>query len=383
MNMAPEKRPEGDDQTRFVWDGGEVAQAPAADASAKAMAKPKAKAERESRPKTPKPKAPTPKTPADKGGRLAVSPARVFIATAAVLLLAGGTLGIVEISSQSSGSKAEAAGDPASSGHVSGLASPTAPATLPVSPTASTRSPSPSKSPTVAASSTQAAQEATVAPSPSTSAATTASGPKPLGEWLLGSNALDSAGGHDGVASDVSFSNGAAVLSGSISSYIATSSTVLNTGTGDSFTVSAWVDLTAAPTSASLASTAVSQDANINSAFYLQYFGGTANCWSFTRMDTDTVLSNGSRAESISTPQYNTWTHLVGVYSASTSALYLYVNGTLEGTAKDTTPVASSGPLIIGRARYDKKASDAFTGAIKDVQVFNAALSASEIAAIK
>jgi hypothetical protein len=157
---------------------------------------------------------------------------------------------------------------------------------------------------------------------------------------------------------------------------------VLNTGAGDSFTVSAWVDLTAAPTSASLASTAVSQDATINSAFYLQYFGGTANCWSFTRMDTDTVLSNGSRAESISTPRYDKWTHLVGVYNASTSALYLYVDGTLEGTAKDTTPVVSSGPLVIGRARYDKKASDAFTGGIKDVQVFNTALSASEISAI-
>lgn len=207
----------------------------------------------------------------------------------------------------------------------------------------------------------------------------TSTGPAPLGAWSLNGNALNSAGSADGIASDVAFSAGAADFAGTNASVIETPDTVLQTGPGDSFTVSAWLDVTAQPTSKSQASTAVSQNAGINSAFYLQYFGGMANRWAFARMDTNTVLSNAARAESVSIPAMNTWTHLVGVYDASDGGVYLYVNGDLQGTAVDTTPVASSGPLVIGGARYNSTASDAFTGDIRDVKVYNEALSASEV----
>jgi hypothetical protein len=206
--------------------------------------------------------------------------------------------------------------------------------------------------------------------------------PTPLGQWPLNGSAVDSVGSQDGIATKVSFFGDAAVLTGANDSFIATPETVLKTGPGASFTVSAWVDLTSMPTSASFASTAVSQDAGINSAFYLQYFGGETNRWAFTRMDTDTVISKSGRAESTSVPALGTWTHLVGVYQASTGTLYLYVNGDLQGTATDKTPFASSGGLVIGRARYNSTGSDGFGGRIKEVEVFGSALGAAAVAAL-
>ncbi len=133
------------------------------------------------------------------------------------------------------------------------------------------------------------------------------------------------------------------------------------------------------PTSASKAATAVSQDAGINSAFYLQYFQ-PSNRWAFARMDADAVLAASSRVLSNAAPTLNTWTHLVGVYNASTLDVYLYVDGSLQGAATDPTPFTSSGPLTIGRARYQSTDYDWFTGKIKDVQVFHKALTPAQIA---
>jgi len=355
--MASVKRSDDDESPRFVWEDRRPAAAPGPDSR---VGPGKSGA----------------------GGRRVVSPARVLIAGAVAVALGAGTFGVVGFSSSGPASGDVAGGGPASSAGAAGASGQTASAGSSANPTSSFGSASAASS-TSASRTPTAHARAVTAVTAATSAASV--GPRPLAEWLLDGNALDSIGAHDGVASGISFSHGAAVLTGANSSYVATSSAVLNTGPGASFTVSAWVYLTAAPTSASAASTAVSQDAGINSAFYLQYFAGindVADCWSFTRMDTDTVLSDSGRAESTSTPKFRIWTHLVGVYDASTSALYLYVNGRLEGTGKDATPFASSGPLVIGRARYNSQPSDAFAGEIKDVQVFDRALPASAIEAL-
>lgn len=305
---------------------------------------------------------------------------RVLIAGTVVAALAGGTFGIVDHAARHSSAVADTGNLNATPAigadqEASAFAAPDNSAT-------------PSLAATPGSSASSAKPTATLAPEvvtvikTVTATPSTAAGPKPIGEWLLSGNALDATGAHNGITSEVSFTGGAAVFAGTKDSYVATSSTVLNTGAGASFTVSAWVKLTAKPTSASEASTAVSQNAGINSAFYLQYFGAEANRWAFARMDTDTVLSDAGRAESTSVPSFNTWTHLVGVYDASTSALYLYVNGDLQGTATDSTPFASTGPLVIGHARYNSTSSDAFTGDIKDVKVFNQALTAAEVEAL-
>jgi Concanavalin A-like lectin/glucanases superfamily len=205
--------------------------------------------------------------------------------------------------------------------------------------------------------------------------------PPALGVWPLAVNALASTGKANGVAAKVSFSAGTAVFTGAGNSNITTPAVVLPTGPGDSFTVSAWVNLRLLPTAATKTATAVSQGAGIDSAFNLQYYQPT-NRWAFARLETDTAVSKVARTTSIATAQTNVWTHLVGVYTAASGSVTLYVNGVDQGSTKDTTPFASTRGLEIGGALYNKAATDGFTGAIKDVQVFNLALNPKQIAGL-
>jgi Concanavalin A-like lectin/glucanases superfamily len=205
--------------------------------------------------------------------------------------------------------------------------------------------------------------------------------PPALGVWPLAVNALASTGKANGVAAKVTFSAGTAVFTGAGTSNITTPAVVLPTGPGDSFTVSAWVDLRLLPTAATKTATALSQGAGIDSAFDLQYFEPT-NRWAFARLETDTAVSQVARTTSLATAQTNVWTHLVGVYSAADGSVTLYVNGVAQGSTKDTTPFASTQGLEIGGALYNKAATDGFPGAIKDVRVFNLALNPKQIAGL-
>jgi Concanavalin A-like lectin/glucanases superfamily len=213
--------------------------------------------------------------------------------------------------------------------------------------------------------------------------AITAAVPEPpaLGAWPLTVNALATTGKANGVAGKVTFSAGTAVFTGAGDSNITTPAVVLPTGPGASFTVSAWVDLRLLPTAATKTATAVSQGAGIDSAFDLQYFEPT-NRWAFARLETDTAVSKVARTTSTATAQTNVWTHLVGVYTAGSGSVSLYVNGVDQGSTKDTTPFASTQGLEIGGALYNKAATDGFPGAIRDVQVFNLALNPKQIAGL-
>ena len=206
--------------------------------------------------------------------------------------------------------------------------------------------------------------------------------PSPAGDWLLnqtvGNTAVDSTGAHDGTAQDGWWAGGTCLFNGA-NSQIYTSGPVLSTGSGASFTVSAWVDMTALPASGQSAETVVSQDGGVDSGFYLQYFG-PAGRWAFSRTATDTDNPSAHRVLSASAPALNTWTHLVGVYNAANDTGYLYVNGVAQGTATDPTPFAAPGDLAIGRAQYNGQETDWVKGAIKRVEVFSSALSAAQVA---
>ncbi|WP_344576221.1 protein kinase domain-containing protein [Streptomyces lunalinharesii] len=199
-------------------------------------------------------------------------------------------------------------------------------------------------------------------------------GPEPVAAWRLdeqsGTLAADAVGAHDGSAADVRWgvgNSGAALFNG-VSSQIITRDQVLDTGPGQSFTISAWVYLT----SANGFATVISQGAD-SSSFFLQYSGDDRR-WAFSRP--------GVRALADQPPALNTWTHLVGVCDAATHRLRLYVNGTQQGTATDTRPVTRPGPLMIGRAALGGRPVDFFSGGIKNVQVFDRALAPRRIAAL-
>jgi hypothetical protein len=152
---------------------------------------------------------------------------------------------------------------------------------------------------------------------------------------------------------------------------------VLSTGPGASFTVSASVNLV----STTNFETAVSQDGTYWSGFYLQY-SVVENRWSFGRVSNDTPATLPDRATSFGPPALRTWTHLVGVYDASSAQLRLYVNGRLEGTTLDPTPFATGGPLAIGRDKAGGQIGQWFDGSIAKVEVFNTALTSAQIRAL-
>jgi predicted Ser/Thr protein kinase len=213
------------------------------------------------------------------------------------------------------------------------------------------------------------------AASPSPSSAPPA--PIPVGHWPLdessGSVVADATGSQNGTATGVQWragNRGAAEFDGA-SSRITTQTQVLDTGPGHSFTVAAWVWLSGSP---GHFATAVSQGATAYSSFYLQ-FSSDDDRWAFS--------VPGARALSGAAPAMRTWTHLAGVCDASGSRLRLYVDGTRQGTASDSQPVTSTGSLFIGCATSNGQPVDFFPGAIKDVQVFDRALSPAQIKALR
>ncbi|MEU1091636.1 LamG domain-containing protein, partial [Streptomyces sp. NPDC005892] len=207
--------------------------------------------------------------------------------------------------------------------------------------------------------------------------------PKPIGHWLIrpGAPGKDETGAHPLTVTDVDGTDGhggAGAFNGSSSQMISTSP-VVPTGPGSSFTVSAWVYLN----STGDFRTAVSQSGEHNSAFYLQYSPGE-NRWSFarTRSDGGTYAGTGYRALSLAPSELRTWTHLVGVFDGTTGTQTLYVNGAPQGSAQDLYPFETTGAFIIGRARYADADADKFDGKINDVEVWDQALTRAQIEAV-
>jgi large repetitive protein len=204
----------------------------------------------------------------------------------------------------------------------------------------------------------------------------------PVGWWPLsqssGTTVQDASGtGNTAAADGVTWSaGGAASFAGTAGQQIATNGPVLNTTS--SYSVSAWVNLAAVPSGFQ---TAVSQDAEVNSGFYLQY-DAADHAWAFSEVASDTTNAAGIRAHASGTPTAGQWYDLTGTYDAATGVMTLYVNGAAAGTATDKSPVASSGPLAIGRAKFNGSRGDLFAGQVADVQVYDQTLSQTEAAAL-
>lgn len=220
-------------------------------------------------------------------------------------------------------------------------------------------------------------------PKPPAPSAAPVSLPQPAGYWKLddgvnspAATAADSSpGGHPATGQNVQWctGRGCAFFDGTNSAFT-TSGPVLNTGPGQSFTVSAWVWLQDIPANNGFA-TAVSQDGNGTSGFYLQY-SGADKCWAFSRVENG---STPDRAKGCGNPTTQTWTYLTGVYDASSNQMRLYVDGQLEGTATDSAPNASSGPLVIGRAQSGGGPVDWFHGCLKQIEAFGQALTKAQV----
>ncbi|MGW9499311.1 protein kinase domain-containing protein [Streptomyces prasinus] len=196
--------------------------------------------------------------------------------------------------------------------------------------------------------------------------------PRPVAAWRLdersGTRATDDAGRYHATATAVRWgtSHGEGAEFNGFSSEVATEGAVIDTARG-SFTVGAWVQLGVIPPHFV---TAVSQDGEETSGFYLQYSSDEGR-WAFARPDL--------RVTSVSEPVAGARTHLTGVCDSVAGELRLFVNGVQEGAIRDRVLIVSEGPFVIGRGRYGRRPVDHFPGSIKDVMVFDRALTKGEI----
>ncbi|MFC0437396.1 LamG-like jellyroll fold domain-containing protein [Kutzneria buriramensis] len=201
---------------------------------------------------------------------------------------------------------------------------------------------------------------------------------RPAGWWPLnqttGTTVPDTSGnGNTAAATNVTWTDGAASFDGT-SSQIDTNGPALNTA--GSYSVSAWVKLT----KVGGYYTAVSQGGNGDSSFYLQY-NDHLQGWTFDSPNIESSTpTNIPAAHDTQPPALNTWTHLVGIFDSSTSTMSLYVNNRLAGTDTNTTPWSGKGSLVIGATHNTNGVQgDYFPGEIGNVQVYQRALSATDV----
>ncbi|GAB3403387.1 LamG-like jellyroll fold domain-containing protein [Flindersiella endophytica] len=195
-----------------------------------------------------------------------------------------------------------------------------------------------------------------------------------IGFWPFdegsGTVAADQAGDHD-----ATLVNGPAWVSGRSGSALQfAGSQSADTGAGildttGNYSVSAWVRLDSLGGFA----TAVSQDGDQNSAFFLQY-SGEDNRFAFSFV--------GGRALAPIAPEPGRWYHLVGVRDAAAGQFKLYVDGAPAGTAANRCGEASAGHTVIGRGRYNGGPVDYWRGAIDQVHVYDRALTDAEVSAL-
>ena len=158
--------------------------------------------------------------------------------------------------------------------------------------------------------------------------------------------------------------------------YAATSGPAVDTS--KSFTVSAWVN----PASLTTNSTFVSQSDSAGNANGLQlYYSSAKQAWAFSRHNDDTT-STSFTAVYGGTPTIGQWTHLVGVYDASTNQLTLYVNGRQSGTKTYSgTSWNAAGPVQIGRRLYQGTYGEYANGKVNDIHIYDTALPPADAAA--
>lgn len=149
---------------------------------------------------------------------------------------------------------------------------------------------------------------------------------------------------------------------------ITTSGPVVDTSR--TFTVAAWVKMD----DTDAHHTAIGQDGVQQSPFHLGY-QKNADAWVFKMSPEDAPAAPDSAGWSyaLSTEPAKTgvWTHLMGTYDAATGEIALYVNGEKQGSAVHEGAWAASGPVTMGRSKYQGVKNYYWPGGIDDVRFYD------------
>ncbi|SEE15632.1 Concanavalin A-like lectin/glucanases superfamily protein [Streptomyces sp. 3213] len=169
---------------------------------------------------------------------------------------------------------------------------------------------------------------------------------------------------------------GAALSLDGVDDYAATAGPAVNNQ--GSFSVAAWAKLS--KTKPTHGAVIVAQTSTVMPGFEL-YYSPTYG-WTFNQYSQDSTSGTPVRAAQGDPNKApgGEWTQVVGSYDAVTDDLRLYVQGKWVATTKFSAPFYGSGPLQIGASSFSGVPASFFPGQISDVQLFDRALSAPEIA---
>jgi hypothetical protein len=158
-------------------------------------------------------------------------------------------------------------------------------------------------------------------------------------------------------------------LRGRLASYLTGMSTV------QSYTASAWVKLDSKSASAAV----VTKDGSQAFGFFLGYIQGEDR-WSMRVSSADTMTATHTSVLSSLPARVGEWTHLAGVYDASTNTIKLFVNGVLEGEKALSTGYAwnATGPLVMGRTIWRGQQTDFLAGTVDELRVYDRAITQAD-----
>ncbi|MEJ3742950.1 LamG domain-containing protein [Actinomycetes bacterium KLBMP 9797] len=206
----------------------------------------------------------------------------------------------------------------------------------------------------------------------------------PIGYWKLDEGTGTTGADASGNDRPVTMSGGSGWIGGrkntamrldGTSAWAGTTGPVIDT-TGD-FSVATWTYLNATTANRTL----VAQDAKRVSAFALRYHKATGE-WAVLAPSADidnppAVLLTSTEAAALSE-----WTHLAVTYHRASRQLKLYVNGVLSAARTEVLTIPSTGPLTLGRGKWNGGDADFYRYGIDDVRAFGRLLSAGEVRAI-
>ena len=123
--------------------------------------------------------------------------------------------------------------------------------------------------------------------------------------------------------------------------------------------------------------TFVSVDGQQISGFFLQLRDDTGE-FALTLPPVDGTNGDAAVAASDIAPMPNVWYHLTGVYDANAHTAALYVNGALQQKVPVQSTWKATGSTVIGRGKFGGNPVDWVNGAVDEVRLYDAPLSAAD-----
>jgi hypothetical protein len=196
----------------------------------------------------------------------------------------------------------------------------------------------------------------------------------------LSLSGASAAAGRAGVGSALTFNgSAAAATAAALTQPHPDTGAPLTVRTDATFTVSAWVRITA--TGGTNSQAAVSADGTRTSPYLLGY-SGPLNRWIFRMAGSDVDNAALTVVSSDAAPVAGRWTHLAGTYDASTKTLRLFVMGVQQASTATLsgTGFHAGGPVTVGRSRWNGASAGWLNGLVDDVRVYSYLAPTTELA---